>query len=232
MSDLVLFVAFPYLAVALALLGGLYRYYNDRFSYSSQSSQFLENRLEFWGSVPWHYGIILILIAHLLALVFPGAWAALIAAPIRLYVLEVTGYALAVITVLGLSLLIVRRLSNSRMLAVTTIMDWILLAALLAQVVMGLWIALLYRWGSEWYLHTAVPWLVSLALFNPKIEYVSALPWIVRLHMLGAFTIIALFPFTRLVHLISVPLSYLWRPYQVVIWNRRAPAAEVGPRAA
>ena len=91
---------------------------------------------------------------------------------------------------------------------------------------MGLWIALFYRWGSEWYLHTAVPWLVSLALFNPKIEYVTALPWIVKLHILGAFTIIALFPFTRLVHLISVPLSYLWRPYQVVIWNRRAAAGK------
>jgi len=226
MNDLVLFVAFPYLAVVLAVMVGIYRYYNDRFSYSSQSSQFLENRLEFWGSVPWHYGIIFILSAHLLAPIFPGLWAAMIAVPIRLYVLEVIGYALAVITVLGLGLLIVRRLSNRRMLAVTTAMDWILLVALLAQVAMGLWVAIFYRWGSQWYLHTAVPWIVSLALFNPKIEYVTALPWIAKLHMLGGFVIIALFPFTRLVHLVSVPLTYLWRPYQVVIWNRRVAAGQ------
>ncbi len=221
MNDLVLFVAFPYLAVALAVMGGAHRYYSHRFSYSSQSSQFLENRLEFWGAVPWHYGILIILAAHLLALLFPGAWARLIAAPVRLYLLEVTGLALAVITLLGLALLIVRRLINSRVLAVTSAMDWILLVTLLAQVTMGLWVALFYRWGSEWYLHTAVPWIVSLAVLDPKIEYVTALPWIVKLHLLGGFMIIALFPFTRLVHLISVPLGYLWRPYQVVIWNSR-----------
>lgn len=221
MSDFVLFMAFPYLAIILSILGGLYRYFNDRFSYSSFSSQFLENRTLFWGSVPWHYGILIILLAHLLAALFPAQWAALIAAPVRLYVLEVTGLVLAVFTIVGLALLIWRRLRNARILAVTSPMDWVLLAALLAQVVLGFWVALFYRWGSDWYLHTAVPWLVSLVTLNPQIQYVTALPWVVKLHMLGGFFIIALFPFTRLVHLVTFPIPYLWRPYQVVIWNRR-----------
>lgn len=221
MSDFVLFMAFPYLAIILSILGGLYRYFNDRFSYSSFSSQFLENRTLFWGSVPWHYGILIILLAHLLAALFPAQWAALIAAPVRLYVLEVTGLVLAVFTIVGLVLLIWRRLRNARILAVTSPMDWVLLAALLAQVVLGFWVALFYRWGSDWYLHTAVPWLVSLVTLNPQIQYVTALPWVVKLHMLGGFFIIALFPFTRLVHLVTFPIPYLWRPYQVVIWNRR-----------
>lgn len=222
MSDFVLFMAFPYLAIILSILGGLYRYFNDRFSYSSFSSQFLENRTLFWGSVPWHYGILIILLAHLLAALFPAQWAALIAAPVRLYVLEVTGLVLAVFTIVGLVLLIWRRLRNARILAVTSPMDWVLLAALLAQVVLGFWVALFYRWGSDWYLHTAVPWLVSLVTLNPQIQYVTALPWVVKLHMLGGFFIIALFPFTRLVHLVTFPIPYLWRPYQVVIWNRRS----------
>lgn len=221
MSDFVLFMAFPYLAIILSILGGLYRYFNDRFSYSSFSSQFLENRTLFWGSVPWHYGILIILLAHLLAALFPAQWAALIAAPVRLYVLEVTGLVLAVFTIVGLALLIWRRLRNARILDVTSPMDWVLLAALLAQVVLGFWVALFYRWGSDWYLHTAVPWLVSLVTLNPQIQYVTALPWVVKLHMLGGFFIIALFPFTRLVHLVTFPIPYLWRPYQVVIWNRR-----------
>lgn len=221
MSDFVLFMAFPYLAIILSILGGLYRYFNDRFSYSSFSSQFLENRTLFWGSVPWHYGILIILLAHLLAALFPAQWAALIAAPVRLYVLEVIGLVLAVFTIVGLVLLIWRRLRNARILAVTSPMDWVLLAALLAQVVLGFWVALFYRWGSDWYLHTAVPWLVSLVTLNPQIQYVTALPWVVKLHMLGGFFIIALFPFTRLVHLVTFPIPYLWRPYQVVIWNRR-----------
>jgi len=221
MTDAVLFVVFPYVATVVAIGMGVYRYFNNRFSYSSLSSQFLENRTLFWGSVPWHYGIILILGAHVLALLFPAQWADLIAPQFRLYLLEITGLALAVVTIIGLALLIIRRLRNSRAFAVTSRMDWILLLLLLSQVVLGFWIALFYRWGSDWYLHTAVPWLTSLVTFNPQIQYVAALPWVVKLHLLGGFLIILLFPFTRLVHLVTFPFTYLWRPIQVVIWNRR-----------
>lgn len=221
MLDVVLLVAFPYVAVILVVLVGVYRYRTDRFSYSSFSSQFLENRALFWGSVVWHYGILIILLAHLFALLLPGPWGTLIAAPVRLYVLEVTGLALAVLTVAGLVLLIVRRLRSPRVRVVTSVMDWVLLAMLLAQVGLGFWVALVYRWGSDWYLHTAVPWLVSLATLNPQIDYVRALPWLVKIHLLGGFALLAVFPFTRLVHIVTVPITYLWRPYQVVIWNRR-----------
>lgn len=221
MIDAVLFVAFPYLAVLLAIVVGIYRYRHDRFSYSSFSSQFLENRVLFQGSVPWHYGIVIILLAHVIALVFPEGWGALIADAARLYTLEVTGLALALATIVGLVLLVVRRLTNARIFAVTSPMDWLLLAALLVQVVLGFIVALVFRWGSDWYLHTAVPWLVSLATFQPRTEFVTALPLIVKLHMLGGFVIIALFPFTRLVHITTFPITYLWRPYQVVIWNAR-----------
>lgn len=221
--DVALFASFPYVAVILAVIGGLFRYYRDRFSYSSQSSQFLENRSLFWGSVTWHYSILLILAAHVLALVLPGLWGGLIANQTRLYVLEVTGLALALLTILGLALLIWRRYRTPRVYAVTTLLDWILLVVLLVQVGLGFWVALFYRWGSDWYLHTAVPWLISLATFDPKIEYVTVLPWAVKLHILGGFVLFALFPVTRLVHIVTFPITYLWRPYQVVIWNRSTP---------
>ena len=222
MFDYMLFAILPYIAVILAVVVGLYRYLTDRFSYSSFSSQFLENRQLFWGSVSWHYGILIILLAHLLAALFPHTWATFIAAPVRLYILEVTGLALALLTLIGLGLLILRRLRDARILAVTSIMDWVLLTILFVQVALGFWVALFYRWGSDWYLHTAVPWLVSLFKLNPEIQYVTALPFVVRLHMLGGFVIIGLIPFTRLVHIFTVPIGYLWRPFQVVIWNRRA----------
>lgn len=221
MSDFLLFGAFPYVAVVLAILVGIYRYFNDRFSYSSFSSQFLENRALFWGSVPWHYGILIILSAHVLALLFPELWAVVIAAPERLYTLEVIGLALALAALAGLCILIVRRVGSARIFKVTSLMDWALLAVLLAQVALGFWVALFYRWGSDWYLHTAVPWLTSLAALSPDTRYVTALPLVVKLHMLGGFVIIALFPFTRLVHLVTFPITYLWRPHQVVIWNQR-----------
>ncbi|MBI4546155.1 MAG: respiratory nitrate reductase subunit gamma [Gemmatimonadetes bacterium] len=220
MLNVLLFVVFPYVAAVLALVVGIYRYVQDRFSYSSLSSQFLENRALFWGSVPWHYAILIILLAHLLALIAPGAWAALIAAPARLYTLEVSGLALGLVAIAGLGVLILRRLRHARIRTVTSALDWVLLAALLGQAALGFWVALLYRWGADWYLYTAAPWLVSLAKLQPKIDYIVMLPWLVKLHFLGGFLIIGLFPFTRLVHVVTVPVTYLWRPYQVVIWNR------------
>ena len=221
MVDIVLFAAFPYVAIALAVGVGIYRYSSDRFSFSSFSSQFLESRTLFWGSVPWHFGVIIILLAHIAALLIPGVWAGLIADPTRLYVLEVVGLALALAALAGLVLLFMRRLFNRRIFVVSSTMDWVLLIVLVAQMALGFWVALFFRWGSDWYLHTAVPWLQSLAQLDPETQFVTSLPWVVKIHMLGGFMLIALFPFTRLVHIFTLPVTYLWRPYQVVIWNRR-----------
>ena len=100
-------------------------------------------------------------------------------------------------------------------------MDWILLLVLAVQVVLGVWIALGYRWGSDWYVYTVVPWLHSLVKLNPQVEYVVNLPAIVKAHAVLGFALVALFPFTRLVHVVTYPVAYLWRSYQVVVWNRR-----------
>jgi nitrate reductase gamma subunit len=216
----VLFVAFPYVAVVLAIWGGVYRYRHDRFSYSTLSSQLLENRTLFWGSVPWHYGIVVVLLAHLIGFLIPGIWQRLTAAAPTLYTIELLGYAFGLTALVGLCVLFIRRLTMERIRAVTSPVDWALLAVLLLQVALGFYVSLVYRWGADWYVDTAVPWLVSLVSFNPQTQYVTALPWVVKLHMLNGFLVIALFPFSRLVHLIMFPFWYLWRPYQLVIANR------------
>ena len=216
----VLFVTFPYLAIVVAILGGVHRYRHDRFSYSTLSSQLLENRSLFWGSVPWHYGIVIVLLAHLLGFLMPGMWARITSAPTALYTIEIVGFAFGLAALVGLCVLFVRRLTQERILAVTSPMDWVLLTVLLVQVALGVWVSLVYRWGADWYVDTAVPWLVSLVSLNPQIQYVSSLPLVVKLHMLNGFLVIALFPFSRLVHLIMFPFWYLWRPYQLVIRNR------------
>jgi len=221
MMDLILFGVFPYVAVALAVAVGLYRYAIDRYSWSSQSSQFLESKVLYWGSVPWHYAILLILLAHLLALLFPTGWGAFLGRPVRLYFLEVSGLALGVTTVLAMALLLLRRALDERVTVVTSRVDWLLLALLLVQVASGVVIAFSLRWGGVWYLHTAVPWLRSLVLLQPEVQYLAVLPLVVKLHAFNAFLILAVFPFSRLVHVISVPLGYLTRPYQVVVWYRQ-----------
>jgi len=220
MIDTILFGVFPYVAVAIAVAVGIYRYCIDRYSWSSQSSQFLENRLQFWGSVSWHYAILLILLAHLLAFLCPPGWGRLLGQPARLFVLEVTGLGLGLLALFGLAMLILRRAGNARVGAVTTVLDWIVLAGLLLQVATGVYIAFTLRWGSVWYLHSAAPWLWSLVRFDPQIQYLTALPGVVQLHAANAFLLIALIPFSRLAHLVSVPITYLWRPFQVVIWYR------------
>jgi nitrate reductase gamma subunit len=221
MFDLILFGVFPYVAVSLALAVGFYRYAIDRYSWSSQSSQFLESRVLFWGSVPWHYTILLILLAHLLAFLFPAGWGVMLGRPLRLYMLEVSGLALGLATVVAVALLILRRATNDRVAAVTSVVDWVLLAALLVQVATGVYIAFTLRWGAVWYLHTASPWLWSLVKLDPQVQYLAVLPVVVKVHAVNAFLLVAIFPFSRLVHVVSVPLSYLARPYQVVIWYRR-----------
>lgn len=220
MFDSALFIGFPYVAVTIAIVVSVYRFWFDPYTYSSQSSQFLENRMLFFGSVPWHYGVIAILLGHITALLFPRAWGLFTANQFRLYVLEIVGLSMALMATVGLVLLFYRRMANACAQAVTSELDWVLLIFLLLQVGLGFWVAYHYRWGSDWYLHTAVPWLVSLLKFQPNIASVTALPFWVKFHFINGFTIILLLPFTRLVHLLVYPISYLWREHQVVIWNR------------
>lgn len=223
MSDLFLFGVLPYLAVALALGGTLYRYRSQRLGITARSSQLLEGRMLYWGSVPWHGAILAIIGAHILAALFPDAWGALLGAPARLLVLEVTGLALGALATLGIAVLLLRR---ARLASITGPLDWVVLALLLFQAGSGLWVAFGLRWGSLWYLGVAVPWLGSLVRLSPQVEAVALLPLAARLHVLNAFALLALLPLTRLVHLTSIPIQYLWRPPQVVIWRRPSPAKE------
>jgi nitrate reductase gamma subunit len=220
MSDVVLFAVFPYVAVATFVVGMGWRHAAARRSITARSSQFLESRALFWGSVTWHYAILAVLAAHLLAVLFPGPWGALLGDPTRLAVLEVTGLALGILSVAAVALLAARRAASARVRAVTTPVDWLVIALLAAQVATGVWVALTLRWGSVWYLHTAVPWLRSLARLDPRVEYAALLPGVVQVHALAAFALVALAPFSRLAHALAVPVSYLWRPYQLVVWNR------------
>jgi nitrate reductase gamma subunit len=97
-------------------------------------------------------------------------------------------------------------------------MDIAIELLLLSQIVLGCWIALGYRWGSSWFAADLSPYLWSIFALDPQIEAVSAMPWVIKLHIVGAFTIVLLIPFTRLAHFLVAPVHYLWRPYQVVMW--------------
>lgn len=216
-----LYGVLPYLVLLIALVGTIARYSIDRFSFSSLSSQFLESRQLFWGSVPWHYGLLVVLGGHLLALCVPGSVLAWNAVPLRLYLLELTGLVFGLLTLVGLLLLMWRRAANPRIRVVSSWMDWLLLLSFLVQVVAGLWTAIFHRWGSSWFAGFITPYLWSLFTLNPRVDLVSNLPFAVQLHIVGGFVIIGLLPFSRLVHFLSFPWGYATRPPQLVVWNRR-----------
>lgn len=218
MLNAIIFIALPYAAVALLLCVTPYRYFTNRLTWSAYSTQFLERKSLFWGINPWHYGIIPLLGAHLLGIVAPGSMQALLGNHDTLIVLESVGLGLGLFALFGCIVLLLRRSNSAMLKRVTVASDWVLLYLLVLQTASGVYIASFMRWGSVWYLHTAVPYLYSLLSFNPQLEYVVDFPLVFKLHVAGAFLIIALLPFTKLVHLLFWPAAFLTDPPILYRW--------------
>lgn len=215
-----LFIVFPYLAMFIFFLATILRYRLAPYSYSSLSSQFLENQRHFWALVPFHYGIVFVLTGHVVAFLLPQQILAWNSRPLRLYILETTALVFGLLTVVGLLGAIARRLTVSKVRKVTNGFDWVVLAMLLAQVLLGVSVAVFHPWGSAWFAAAISPYLWSLVRFNPDLGYVAMLPVAVKAHIVLAYAIIGVTPFTRLVHILVVPNPYLWRRTQVVRWYR------------
>lgn len=228
--DTLLFGILPYVAMFTFLLVTIQRYRGRAFTYSSLSSQFLENREHFYGLVPFHYGILVVLTGHVVAFLVPRGLLAWNAQPVRLYILEASALVFGLLTLVGLLLIILRRLTHPPVRVVTSGADWVVLALLLVQVLSGVYIAIAFPWGSSWFASIAAPYLWSLVRLTPDLAAMAMLPVWVKVHVANAFVLILFFPFTRLVHILVVPNPYLWRKPQVVRWYRRPAAA--GGRAA
>jgi len=218
--DLFFFIVLPYTALAVFLLATINRYRTRPFTYSSLSSQFLENQQHFWVQVSFHYGILILLLGHLIAFLFPRQVLLWNSRPLRLYVLEISAFIFAVLTLVGLLGVILRRTAEAKVRVITSATDWILSGLLLFQVLTGIDVAVFYGWGSSWFAATLTPYLWSLLRLSPDIRAIAPLPWMVKVHIIGTWIILGFFPFTRLVHILVAPIPYLWRRPQVVRWNR------------
>jgi nitrate reductase gamma subunit len=219
--DVPLFVVLPYLAVFTMLLVTIQRYRSATFTYSSLSSQFLENRQHFWAVVPMHYGVLVVVAGHIVALAVPRTLLLWNSHPLRLYILEVFALSAGLITLIGTISVVLRRLTSPKVRVVTTTADWVLFALLLLQIGAGVYVAVMHPWGSSWFAASAAPYLWSLILLKPEIAYVADMPLAVKLHIVNAFVLIGFFSFTRLVHILVTPNPYLWRKPQVVRWYGR-----------
>ena len=218
--DQLLFIALPYVAIVLFFFVSIARYQGRPFTFSSLSSQFLENRKHFWGLVPFHYGLLSVLLGHIIAFLIPRSVLAWNAVPLRLYILEISALVFALLTLVGIVIAIWRRMTGARLKVVSTPTDWILLAMLLFQTLTGIDIAMRHGWGSSWFAASLTPYLWSIVKLNPELAYVTAMPFMVKLHVISAFVLIGFISFTRIVHALVLPLMYLTRRPQVVRWNR------------
>ena len=214
-----LFVALPYVAIVVFCVGSIHRYRATGFKYSSLSSQFLEGRGLFFFALLFHWGILVLFMGHLSVFLFPAATLAWNSNPVRLVVHEVVVFTFGLSVLIGLTGLFIRRILYPRLQVVTSRMDIVIELLLVAQIVFGLWIALGYRWGSSWFAADLSPYLWSIVKLSPQIEAVSAMPLVIKTHIVGAFVILGMIPFTRLVHFLVAPFHYIWRPYQRVVWD-------------
>ena len=221
--DNFLLIGLPYIAISLFLVGSIYRYTYKGFQFSSLSSQFLEGRKLFYGSVPFHWGVMFLFFGHLVAFIFPRSVLAWNSQPVRLMILEITAFVFGISMLIGLVNLIIRRYTTPRLKFVTNKVEFVVYILLIVQTVTGLWIAYNFRWGSSWFSSLLTPYLYSIFTLQPEIAAIVPLPWTVKLHIIGAFAIIGLIPFSRMVHFLVPPINYIWRPFQQVTWywNKR-----------
>ena len=132
-----LFVGLPYASLAIMLIGTISRYMNKGFTVSSLSTQFLEGKSLFWGSQPFHWGMMFLFFGHLIAFLFPSSVIAFNGDPVRLLILEVTAFAFGLSALFGIIMLVIRRLTNKRVQLVTSKMDMVVFATLLIQIISG-----------------------------------------------------------------------------------------------
>ncbi len=222
--DTFLFAVLPYVAFFTFFLVTIQRYRQRRFSYSSLSSQFLENQKHFWGMVPFHFGILFVLAGHIVAFLFPRELLLFNSVPIRVFILEVTALIFGLLTIVGLIASLTRRMGESKIRQVTNHSDWVVYVLLLIQVISGLAVAVWVPWGSSWFAATVTPYLWSLLQLNPDYSAIAMMPALVKIHIVNAYVLIGFFPFTRLVHVLVAPNPYLWRKPQVVRWYRNPQA--------
>jgi len=219
MFNTFLFMGLPYVALATFLIGTTFRYFNFGFKVSSLSSQFLESKELFYGSRPFHWGIIILFFGHLIGFLFPKSVLAWGSMPVRLIMIEFAALGFALSALIGLLMLVFRRLKHKRIVVVTSKMDIFVYVILFTQIITGIWIAVGSRWGSVWFASSLAPYLKSIFTFSPDIEVIAAMPLSVKIHVVSAYILIGMIPFTRFIHFLVYPLPYLWRNYQLVIWN-------------
>jgi len=230
--DFFAFQIYPYIALAVLFIGSWARFDLSAYTWRSGSSQMLSDRGMRWGSNLFHIGVLLILGGHLVGLLTPhSVYEHFISAPDKQLLAMVAGGVFGVLCFAGIVILLVRRLTNPRVRATGTFGDALVLVLLLAQLVLGMIsIPISSRHMDGGVMIALGEWAQHIVTFRwGAAAFITGVHWVYKAHVLLGMTLFLIAPFTRLVHVWSIPLGYLWRPYQVV--RRRQAPLRYGSRA-
>ena len=209
----------PYVTLAIVAVGTWWRYRYDKFGWTTRSSQLYESRLLRIASPMFHFGILVVFIGHVIGLVIPESWMNLVISD-HVYHLQavVLGGLAGIATLVGIALLIYRRRTRGPVFMATTVNDKVMYLALVAAMVAGFACTLIGATpsGAEHdYRESVSPWFRSIWILQPRGDLMVQAPLYFHIHVMIALVLFCLWPFTRLVHVFSAPIGYLFRPYIV-----------------
>ncbi len=220
------FGAYPYVCLVVFLIGSLVRFDREQYTWKSDSSQLLRARELRWGSNLFHIGVLFIFFGHLLGLLTPHwAYAWLIEAGSKQLLAMVSGGIAGVLGIVGLTILIHRRVADPRIWSNTRNWDIAILVLFWIQLALGLTtIAFSAQHLDGSMMERLARWAQLIVTFRPgAAELMIDAPWVFKVHIFLGLTIFLVFPFTRLVHIWSgfAAVGYLFRPYQLVRTRRK-----------
>lgn len=226
--DYFIFGIMPYIALTVLIVGCIARYERDPFTWKSSSSQLLRRKQLILGSVLFHVGILTVFFGHLAGLFTPVWILDTLGIPYALkqWMAVIIGGIAGVIALIGATILLHRRLTDPRIRRHSSFADIGILALIWLQLLIGIgtiFLTLQHMDGAE--MVRFMTWSQSVVLLNLNAwAMVVDVHWLYKAHIFLGLLITLLFPFTRLVHMVSAPIRYLWRPgYQVVRSRRQTP---------
>lgn len=221
--DVALYALVPYVAVAVFVVGHVWRYRRDQYGWTSRSTQMLESRWLRYGSVAFHYGAFAAIGGHVLGVLIPASWtdAAGISEDAYHVISAVGGLVAGLAVAAGLAILVWRRARIPRVRVTTRRMDVAVFALLALGIVTGMAVTVLNSVADNIdYRETVAPWFRSLFALDPDVEAMAGAHWVSQLHVTAVWLLYALWPFSRLVHAWSIPVDWFRRSH--ILFRGRA----------
>ncbi|OBA91784.1 respiratory nitrate reductase subunit gamma [Mycolicibacterium mucogenicum] len=210
----------PYVTLAIVAVGSWWRYRYDKFGWTTRSSQLYESRLLRIASPMFHFGILVVIVGHAIGLLIPQSWTTAVGLSEHAYHVQAVllGFPAGLATLTGIALLVYRRRTTGPVFLATTINDKVMYVFLVAAIAAGLTATTLGSglFGEAYnYRESISIWFRSIWVFQPRGDLMKEVPVYYQLHVVIGLALFCLWPFTRLVHVFSAPIGYLFRPYIV-----------------